>query len=69
MGMKENFRDKSRDELTWNLTNLAGVKAQMSERERPEEKVENSWYQRSLGVIDITDGPIKWISILKRDRS
>ena len=69
MGMKENFRDKARDELTWNLTNLAGVKAQMSERGRPEEKVENSWYQRSLGVIDITDGPIKWISILKRDRS
>ena len=69
MGMKENFRDKSRDELTWNLTNLTGVNAQMSERERPEEKVENSWYQRSLGVIDISDGPIKWISILKRDRS
>ena len=43
MGMKENFRDKARDELTWNLTNLAGVKAQMSERGRPEEKVENSW--------------------------
>ena len=37
MGMKENFRDKSRDELTWNLTNLTGVNAQMSERERPEE--------------------------------
>ncbi|MCL0105659.1 hypothetical protein M1N90_02745, partial [Dehalococcoidia bacterium] len=28
-----------------------------------------SWYQRSLGVIDIADGPIKWINILKKDRS
>ncbi|MED6296395.1 MAG: hypothetical protein VYB13_03965 [Chloroflexota bacterium] len=47
MGMKEKIRDKARDELIWSLTNLAGVKAQMSERGRPEEKVENSWYQRS----------------------
>lgn len=37
------------------------------ERGRAEEKVENSWYQRSLGVIEIPDGPIKWINILKRD--
>ena len=58
MGLKEKFRDKSIDELAWTLTNFTGVKAQISERKRPEEKVENSWYQRSLGVIDITDGPI-----------
>ena len=69
MGLKEKFRDKSIDKLAWTLTNLTGVKAQISERKRPEEKVENSWYQRSLGVIDITDGPIKWISILKKDGS
>ncbi|MBI49895.1 MAG: hypothetical protein CL781_00990 [Chloroflexi bacterium] len=69
MGMKEKIRDKTRDELTWNLANFAGVKAQMATRGRLEEKVENSWYQRSLGVIDISNGPIKWINILKRDRS
>ena len=69
MGLKEKFRDKSIDKLAWTLTNLTGVKAQISERKRPEEKVENSWYLRSLGVIDITDGPIKWISILKKDGS
>jgi len=69
MGLKEKFRDKSIDKLAWTLTNFTGVKAQISERKRPEEKVENSWYQRSLGVIDITDGPIKWISILKKDGS
>ncbi|PZC42782.1 MAG: Double zinc ribbon [Chloroflexi bacterium] len=68
-GLKEKLRDKSRDELTSYLTDFAKVKAQMGVRGRPEEKVENSWYQRSLGVIDIADGPIKWISILKRDRS
>ena len=67
--MKETLRDKTRDELAWNLANFAGVEAHMSDRGRLEEKVENSWYQRSLGVIDIADGPIKWINILKKDRS
>ena len=67
--MKEALRDKTRDELAWNLANFAGVKAHMSDRGRQEEKMENSWYQRSLGVIDIADGPIKWINILKKDRS
>ena len=67
--MKETLRDKTRDELAWNLTNFAGVNAHMSDRGRLEEKVEKSWYQRSLGVIDIADGPIKWINILKKDGS
>ena len=66
--MREKMRDKSRDDLAYAL-NLFGVKAEMSDRGRPEEKVENSWYQRSLGVIDISEGPIRWINILKRDRS
>jgi len=66
--MREKMRDKSRDDLAYAL-NLFGVKAKMSDRGRPEEKVENSWYQRSLGVIDISEGPIRWINILKRDRS
>ena len=66
--MKERFRDKTRDDLA-NALNLIGVKAEMADRERTEEKVENSWYQRSLGVIDITEGPIRWINILKKDPS
>ena len=66
--MREKMRDKSRDDLAYAL-NLFGVKSKMSDRGRPEEKVENSWYQRSLGVIDISEGPIRWINILKRDRS
>ena len=65
--MKEQFRDKSRDELAYVLNSL-GVKAEMAERGRAEEQVANSWYQRSLGVIDILEGPIRWINILKKDR-
>ena len=66
--MKERFRDKTRDDLA-NALDLIGVKAEMADRERAEEKVENSWYQRSLGVIDIAEGPISWINILKKDPS
>jgi len=66
--MKESLRDKTRDDLTFAL-NAAGVGSEMSDRGRVEEKVENSWYQRSLGVIDISEGAIKWINILKKDRS
>ena len=66
--MKEVFRDKSRDELARTLNSL-GVRADLAERGRPEEKVENSWYQRSLGIIDIPDGLIRWINILKKDAS
>ena len=60
--MKEIFRDKSRDKLAQNLNSL-GVRAILAERGRAEEKVENSWYQRSLGIIDIQDGLVTWINI------
>ena len=66
--MKERLRDKYRDDLAYAL-NSAGVKAEMAQRGRAEEKTENSWYQRSLGVIDISGGPVKWINILKKDGS
>ena len=65
-GIKEGLRDKSRDELTYAL-NSAGVKTEMAERGRAEEKVEDSWWRRSLGVIDILEGSIRWVNILKRD--
>jgi len=66
--MKEIFRDKSRDELARDLNSL-GVKADLAARGRPEEKVENSRYQRSLGIIDIPAGSVRWINILKKDAS
>ena len=65
-GWKEQLRDKSRDELAYAL-NSVGVKAEIAERGVGEEKAENSWYQRSLGTIDIAKGPIRWINILKKD--
>jgi hypothetical protein len=62
--MKERFRDKTRDELAWVLKHI-GVKVETAERGGIQEKAENSWYQRSLGIIEILEGPIKWINILK----
>jgi hypothetical protein len=64
--MKEMFRDKSRDRLAQNLNSL-GIRADLAERGRAEEKIENSWYQRSLGIIDIPEGLVRWINILKKD--
>jgi len=66
--MKEIFRDKSRDKLSQNMNSL-GIRAVLAERGRAEEKVENSWYQRSLGIIDIPEGLVRWINILKKDGS
>jgi hypothetical protein len=66
--MKEIFRDKSRDELARDL-NALGIRADLAERGRAEEKIENSWYQRSLGIIDIPEGLVRWINILKKDAS
>ena len=66
--MREAFRDKTRDELAAAL-NALGIRAEMSDRGRDEEKVQDSWYQRSLGVIDLPEGPIKWINVLKQDGS
>ncbi|MFC1921441.1 hypothetical protein ACFLYQ_06945 [Chloroflexota bacterium] len=66
--MKELLRDKTRDKLAQNLASL-GITAILAERGREEEKVENSWYQRSLGTIDIPEGLVRWINILKKDGS
>lgn len=66
--MKEVFRDKSRDRFFQSLNSL-GIRAVLAERGRAEERVENSWYQRSLGIIDIPEGPVRWINILRKDGS
>ena len=76
--MKDKFRDKTRDQLLDTL-NLIGVKAKMTERKgvnlgklsisKDLEKIENSWYQRSLGLIEVSESPIKWINVLKKDGS
>jgi hypothetical protein len=66
--MKEMLRDKTRDNLAQNLNSL-GIRADLAERGRAEEKIENSWYQRSLGIIDMPEGLVRWINILKKDAS
>ena len=50
--MKETFRDRTGDELTYALNSL-GVGAEMAERKRVEEAIHNGLFRRSLGVIDI----------------
>ena len=66
--MKEKLRDKTRDDLNLALRSL-GVDAEMAERGRPEEKVGKSLLRRSLGLLDIRDGPISAINVIKQDRS
>ena len=63
----DKFRDKTRDNLYDNLINL-GIDCKLAKRKIVEEKLFNSWYQRSLGIIEINENtPIKYINILKKD--
>jgi len=66
--MKDIFRDKTRDNLARDLNSLS-IRAELAERGQVEEKIENSWYQRSLGIIYIPDGLIRWVNTLKKDGS
>jgi hypothetical protein len=69
--MRERFnldlRDKTRDKLADALNSL-NVKSEMMERGCLEEKINDTWYTRSLGVIQIANSSVKWINILKKDR-
>ena len=63
--VQETFRDHARDDICISLQNL-GIDAQMAERGRAEEKIRPRFIGgKSLGVIDIPDGPIGWINIHK----
>ena len=57
------FRGHARDELATALQAL-GIKAWMAERGRPEEKI-YAEDRMSLGVIDIADGPIRWVNVTR----
>ena len=41
-----------------------GIQAEMSERGRPEERIYAGLANRSLGVIDIVEGPIRWVNCI-----
>lgn len=64
--LHERWRDKTRDGIT-NALNSLGLGAEMAERERPEEEVRRRWGTRSLGVVDVAEGPFRWVNIVKRD--
>ena len=67
MSFRERYQDHTRDDryrLCGWLQHL-GIQAQMSERGRPEEKILPS-QQGSLGVIDILEGPIRWVNVVSR---
>ena len=67
--MKKVLRDKSRDDLADSISSL-GVQASLAQRGLNEEKFQKFWiFKRSLGIIDIADGPIRWINYLKKDQS
>lgn len=63
--LKETYRDKTRDDICDHLQSL-GIDAQMVERSRAEEKIECGGYNKSLGMIVISKGPIRWINVVKR---
>lgn len=66
--MKEQLRDKTRDDLAEHL-NRIGISSVLSSRDLPHESVGNKWWRRSLGVIELDGESIKWINIIKKDRS
>ncbi len=64
-GLREAFRDEARDKVCDVLQNM-GIIAKMSERGRPEENIELLPICKSLGIIDIAEGPIKWINAIRK---
>ena len=66
--MRERLRDKSRDTLTAAL-NVLGVDAEMAGRGRAEEDIQKPWGKHSLGIIDIPEGLVRWINVVKQDGS
>ncbi len=64
--LRERWRDKTRDNLTSTLNSL-GVQAGMADRGRDEENVGKGMFTRSLGVVEVPEGPIRWTNVVKQD--
>ena len=63
--LREALRDHTRDNICAGLQAL-GIDAQMAAQGRPEETIETGFYTQSLGMIDIAEGPIRWVNVRKR---
>ena len=69
ISMLEKMRDKTRDDLYKNLIDL-GIDCELSKRGIRDDKLQNPWHRKSLGVIKINSSyPIEFINIIKKDRS
>lgn len=59
------FRDPTRDTVCDVLRGM-GIDAQIAECGRPEENTERGPFCESLGMIDIAEGPIRWINVIRK---
>ena len=63
--VREAFRDKMRDDFCAGLQQRLGIDAALAPRGRPEEAVKRASRSRSLGLIDIPEGQIRWVNVLE----
>lgn len=61
--IREAFRVKMRDEFCAGLQQQLGINASLAPRGRREEQVKRANRARSLGLVDIPDGPIRWVNV------
>lgn len=73
--LKEKMRDKTVDNLCNHLRSIA-LDAQMVERGRLEEQFHTNWpksfvflrtYEKSMGLIEIRNSPINFVSVIQRE--
>jgi len=62
--IRETFRDPTRNNICADLQTL-GIDAQLAERGRDEEGIDCDAFN-SVGVIDIREGPIRWVNVVRR---
>ncbi len=60
--LRETLGERTRDNFCAGLQDL-GINASLSARGLPEEKIKKKNRYRSLGLIDILDGPIRWVNV------
>ncbi len=61
--LREAFREKMRDDFCAGLQQRLGIDAALAPRGRPEEEVKRANRSRSLGLIDIPVGQIRWVNV------
>ena len=60
--VREALRDKTRENFRTGLQSL-GIEASMAPRGRREEHIKRAGRARSLGIIDIPDGAVRWANV------